>query len=149
CGQNPPTKVPQFEKDIFPILKARCLRCHGGSARKAYLDVRTPALMLQGGDSGPALVRGAAEKSILYQQVAKTAMPPGKASNLTDDQVRLIRDWINAGAPAHQPDKVIAEAPVTAKDRQFWSFRPPVRPKVPPVKDRTRVRTPIDAFVLA
>src|SRR5207245_2054876 len=46
-------------------------------------------------------------------------------------------------------DKVVVEAPITAKDRQFWAFRPPVRPKVPQVKNSARVRTPIDAFILA
>ena len=147
--KNRTTKSPQFEKDIFPILKARCLRCHGGAARKGDLDLRTPDLMFQGGDSGPAVVKGGAEKSVLYQQIVKKAMPPGKAAKLADAEVLLIRDWINAGAPGGHAEKVVVEPAVTAKDRQFWSFRPPFRPEVPRVKDPGRVRTPLDAFVLA
>jgi hypothetical protein len=105
--------------------------------------------MLQGGDSGPAVVKGGAEKSVLYQQIVKKAMPPGKAAKLADAEVLLIRDWINAGAPGGPTEKVVVEPAVTAKDRRFWSFLPPVRPEVPRVKDQGQVRTPLDTFVLA
>src|SRR4051812_6263420 len=49
---------PQFGRAVLPILKARCLKCHGRAQRKGGLSLRPPAAMLEGGDSGPALVRG-------------------------------------------------------------------------------------------
>src|SRR5262249_55481183 len=76
-------------------------------------------------------------------------MPPSKVAKLEDAEALLIRDGTNAGAPGGHAEKVVLEPAVTAKNRQFWSFRPPVRPEVPRVKDPGRVRTPLDAFVLA
>ena len=63
-----------------------------------------------------------------------------------------MRRWIETGATGSP--KPAASAPpepepaVTPEDRSFWSFQPPVRPPVPPVSDRQRVRNPIDAFLL-
>src|SRR5262245_47130956 len=141
-------KAPHFERDILPILNENCLKCHGGTTRKGGLDLRTPRSMIRGGTSGPALVEGSAEKSLLLQQVASRTMPPGQ-KNLTDEQVRTIRNWISSGArsnPLRQPD---ADSPVAVEDRQFWSFRAPIRPAVPAVRHPERVRTPVDAFILA
>ncbi len=146
-GQPTPAgKTARFEHDVLPILRTHCLKCHG-EQRKGGLDLRTPATMLRGGTNGPVLVKGNAAKSVLFGQVATRAMPPGKAVKLTATEIRTVRDWINAGAPAEQPDTV-AET-VTAGDRRFWAFRPPVRPPVPGVRRADRVRTPIDAFLLA
>jgi hypothetical protein len=140
-------KAPTFEKDILPLLKAHCLKCHGAEIKKSGVDLRTPAAMLKGGTSGPVLVRGHADKSLLYEQVAGRKMPPGKAPKLDGAEIALIRTWIDAGALATTPEKPVEE--VTEKDRQFWAFHPPVRSAVPAVKHSERVRTPIDAFVLA
>jgi hypothetical protein len=140
-------KAPRFEKDVLPILSANCLKCHGEQTKKSGLDLRSTATMLKGGTSGPALVKGHADKSLLYEQISKGVMPPEKAPKLSSRQIDTIRDWIDAGALTERPEKPIET--VTAKDREFWSFRPPVRPAVPTVKHAERVRTPIDAFVLA
>jgi hypothetical protein len=73
-------------------------------------------------------------------------MPPGK-NKLTAAQVRIVRDWINAGAPA--APTLPAQSAGSESDRQHWAFRPPVRPPVPGVVHVDRVRTAIDAFLLA
>jgi hypothetical protein len=144
---TPAAKAPRFERDVLPILQARCLKCHGDATRKAGLDLRTPAAMLRGGTGGPVLVKGDAAKSLLFEQVATHTMPPGKTAKLTAAQIQTLRAWIDAGAPADRAETAFAT--VAARDRDFWAFRPPVRPAVPPVKRTDRVRTPIDAFVLA
>src|SRR5207249_3919767 len=77
----------------------------------------------------------------------KQVMPPGKAVKLSDAQITTLRDWINAGALTEQAEKPIEL--VTVKDRDFWAFRPPLRPAIPTVQHMERVRTPIDAFILA
>src|SRR5260221_13704005 len=140
-------KAPIFEKDVLPILTANCLKCHGADVRKSGLDLRSVAVMLKGGDNGPVLVKGKADKSPLYELTANKTMPPEKAPKLTDAQLDTLRRWIEAGAPTEKPERDTLEL-VSEKDRQFWSFRFPVRPAVPAVKAADRVRTPIDAFIL-
>jgi hypothetical protein len=143
---------PQFERDIAPLLTQHCLKCHGLEGRMAGLDLRTPNLILRGGDNGPAVIKGSAEESLLFKRIANSSMPTGDEKKLSAEQVELVRRWIGAGAPAagSYGPFTQAEAPaVTVKDRQFWSFRKPVQPKVPEVRHRDRVVTPIDSFVLA
>src|SRR5947208_14045872 len=143
---------PQFERDVVPLLTQHCLKCHGLEGRMAGLDLRTPSLILRGGDNGPAVVKGSAEESLLFKRIANGSMPPGSEKRLTAEQVETIRRWIVAGAPAAGSYGPVtqAEAPaVTVKDRQFWSFRKPVRPKVPQVVQSNGVRTPINSFVMA
>ncbi len=144
--------APRFEQDVLPVLKAHCLACHGeGKKPKTGLDLRSAAGLLKGGESGPALVPGSGEKSLLLQMIRKGEMPPKSKPRLTAAEVVLLQRWIDAGAPgAHAAAGAdIAAARVTDQDRQFWAFRKPVRPPVPRVRDTGRVRTPVDAFVLA
>src|SRR5262245_56491034 len=91
----PSTKsaVVQFEEQILPILEANCVKCHSGSAAQAGLDVRTRLGLLKGGTSGPAIVVGVAEKSLLYQRIRSGQMPLG-ASPLAAPHVERIRLWI-------------------------------------------------------
>jgi hypothetical protein len=90
--------VPSYEDDIRPLLKAKCLRCHGESALKADLDLRTPAGIRKGGESGPAIVAGKPEKSLLFEKVHSGTMPPGKKDRLSAAEVEKIRHWIADGA---------------------------------------------------
>jgi hypothetical protein len=143
--------VPVFEKEIRPLLEAKCLRCHGGEARKAALDMRGKAGLLKGGESGPAVTPGSAEKSLLWVQIAAGKMPPGK-EKLTTAEKTLLRAWIDGGARGD--DTVVAPTDtgkeVTDADRAFWSFRPPVRPAVPTIRNpKSPIRNPVDAFLLA
>ena len=92
-------REPVFERDVLPLLTARCLKCHGGDAHKSGLDLRSPASMLKGGDSGPAVVKGDADKSLLIQQVASKTMPPGKATKLTEDEVARLPPLDQRRAP--------------------------------------------------
>jgi hypothetical protein len=144
----PPVHPPRFETEVLPLLTARCLKCHGGDRPKAGLDLRTRAGMLRGGETGPALVPGSASKSLLFEMVHKGEMPP-RPGKLTAAEVALLRSWIDGGALAVRRDPAEVETKVTARDRQFWAFRKPVRPAVPVARAHERVRTPIDAFVLA
>src|SRR5262249_11844451 len=143
-----PATTVLFERSVLPILTAHCLKCHGLEAKKAGLDLRTVELMLQGGDSGPAIVKGSAEKRLLYQRIAGRSMPPRIELPLTEASRVLIRRWLDAGAPAETTPVAVApgETPlVSAKDRQFWAFRRPVRPALPQVRCSGRLRSPVDA----
>jgi hypothetical protein len=136
-----PTSL-DFEKNILPILQSRCIKCHGAASPQAGLDVSTKASLLKGGASGAAMVVGKAEKSLLYQRVVSGQMPLG-GPKLSKVELETIRLWIDTGAPAAHPSSLIPHP------SSHWAFQPPQRPAVPKVKSAARVRTPIDAFVLA
>src|SRR5262245_9757509 len=149
----------RFEKEALPILSSRCFSCHGNDKPMAGLDLRSLASVLKGSANGPVVVEGASDKSILIRKVASRSMPtPGMGEPLSDAQIGALRGWIDkahfsspfAQSPTLRTTFNAAEAPeITNKDREFWSFRKPVAQAVPKVKNRNRVRTPIDAFVLA
>lgn len=91
------TAPPQFERDIVPLFRAKCLRCHGDKGRKADLDLRTVAAILKGGESGPAVLAGQPDKSPLYLKVHEGEMPPAKKDRLSAAEVDVIRRWIAEG----------------------------------------------------
>jgi hypothetical protein len=143
-----------FETHIAPIFEARCIKCHGKEQTKAGLDLRRRFAMLEGGDSGPALVPGKPGESLLVQRIEKGEMPPPEEGRLDEKQRLLIRRWIEGGATvAKMPEPPLEEAEAAVRlseeDRRFWAFQPPQRPKLPRVAHREQVRTPIDAFLLA
>jgi hypothetical protein len=149
-AKEPAATALQFERDVQPILAANCVKCHGGAKPKAGLDLQTRTGMLKGGESGPALVPGSAAKSLLFQMISKGEMPPKEKARLTAEQVARVQAWIDGGAPS--VESTVAEAidkKVTEQDRKFWSFQKQVRSPVPRVRHAERVRTPIDAFILA
>ena len=146
-----PAQGPSFERDVLPIFRAHCLKCHGGAKPKLGLDLGTPGTIERGSRNGPVLVKGKANESPLFEQVLDQTMPPGK-DKLSQAETATIRAWIDGGAPAAAPSAPAAaavDAAVSEADRDYWAFRPLARPAVPVVRDRARLRTPIDAFVLA
>lgn len=141
-----PETALTFDKDILPIVKAKCIRCHAGVEPKAGLNLSSPVSLLTGGKSGAVLRIRAAEFSLLYEMVSSGKMPP-VGQKLTTEEKGTIRKWINEGA-----DGVSNAATVDRSDditdSDLWSFRPPVRPTVPLVQQSDRVRNPIDSFIV-
>jgi cytochrome c553 len=143
-----------FEDDVLPILEARCFKCHGAETRKAGLDLRRQFMLVKGGDSGPAIVPGKPDESPLIEMIEKKEMPPKEEDPLEAKQIDLLKRWVAAGAPIkgkqERPlETAEAENSVSDQERQFWAFRPPERRDAPAVNALHRVRTPIDAFLLA
>jgi WD40 repeat protein len=94
-----------FEKDILPVLSANCLACHNRTKAKADLVLETPAEILKGGESGPAVMPKNADGSLLLKVSAHRqdpVMPPkgnkAAAKDLTPEQLGLVKLWINQGA---------------------------------------------------
>src|SRR6266545_3170375 len=150
-------EVALTQHDVIPIMLRHCTACHGRHKQEANLDLRTPAAMLRGGKSGPAVVPGKPAESRVVQRITAGEMPPPKrlveacVKPVEKAELDTLTKWIAAGAPVVdvQPD-VQTTAPdtlVTDKDRDFWAFRPPLRPDLP--KTKGRAANPIDAFVLA
>ncbi|MGH7172715.1 MAG: PSD1 and planctomycete cytochrome C domain-containing protein [Gemmataceae bacterium] len=146
-----PVTPPSFESRIRPLFKVYCLDCHGaGEKLRGGLDLRLRRLTVEGGDSGPAIVPGKVDDSLLYQRVRDGEMPPGK-SKLSQTDVAKIARWIAGGARVGRPEpKTLPKGMyITSEDRAFWSLQPIRRLPVPSVRAADRVRTPIDAFLLA
>ncbi|MEX0713797.1 MAG: DUF1549 domain-containing protein, partial [Pirellulales bacterium] len=147
-----PGRTLVFEHDVVPILTQHCLKCHGLEARKASLDLRTAGLAARGGDSGPAIVAGDTELSLLWQRVADGSMPPEGELPLSDSKKETLRQWIAAGAQAlDASDAGPTEGPpeVSDSDREFWAFQRPAQTAPPAVAGMAQVATPIDAFLLS
>ena len=116
------------------------------------MDLRSLPLIRKGSKRGGVLEPGSAERSLLYQKLAAKEMPPGDALKPTDAHIATIKTWIDAGAPARYQGGPLGEdelPALTDGDRQWWAFRKPVRPAIPMIHNVDRVRTPIDAFLLA
>jgi hypothetical protein len=149
-GQEAPQKADSaalelFEKKIRPLLHAQCFKCHGPEKQKAGLRVDSRSALLKGGDSGPALVPGAAEKSLLLKALRQTdadlVMPPLKSGpKLPATALLEIETWINAGAPF----PASGEPPPA----RHWAFEPLGDP-APADAGIGGARTRVDAFLLA
>ncbi len=145
-----PNASPVFESQVRPILKTHCFQCHGEEEkREAQLDLRLARLIAKGGESGPALVAGKHDESLLWKRIASGEMPPGE-KKLKESERRIIAAWIDAGAKTARPEpEAVSDDDVTDEERSFWSFQPIRRPNVPRVLRLDAVRTPVDAFLLA
>ena len=144
-----------FERKIRPVLSDKCYQCHSATSEKIKggLRVDTKEGLLRGGDTGPAIVAGAPEKSLLIQAVHYTdkdlQMPPGDKP-LSPQEIRDLETWVKMGAPDPR-DGTAAHAYKVDFDgaRKHWAFQPVKCPPVPAVEDRDSwVRTAVDSFVL-
>jgi len=99
-GSNPAASAPvsvSFSKDIVPIFQNSCVNCHGGEKTSKALDLKTFASTMAGSQSGAMIVPGDAANSKLIQSVQLGKMPK-RGTKLTPDQIKLLVDWVNAGA---------------------------------------------------
>ena len=143
-----------FREKIEPVLAAECYQCHSSRAEdvKGGLRLDSRAAMLQGGDSGPAVVPGEVDESLLIQAIRHEdglAMPP-KKPKLPDATIADFATWVKMGAPA--PAEEEASAPRSRgrdEARRHWAFQPVARVAPPKVEDAAWVKSPVDAFVLA
>ena len=141
-----------FEVHVRPILKAHCFQCHGEAGEKeGGLDLRLRRFIVAGGESGPAFVANAPAESLLLERVRSGEMPPGDDKRLSDADVRTIEAWINTGAKTTREEpQEVGDGPLfTEEERNYWAFQSVQRPAIPQLSEMSRVRTPIDAFLLA
>ena len=146
-----------FETSIRPLLAERCYKCHSAGAEKLKggLKVDHISSLLQGGDSGPALVPGKPDESRLIESVrfgnVDLQMPPRK--KLRQAEIQLLEEWVRRGAP--WPDEPPPEGgqgddfDLEARRDSFWCWQP-IRDVAPPRLERADwARSDIDRFILA
>jgi hypothetical protein len=145
-----------FEKEVHPILAAKCLKCHGGEEKVAsefYLTSR--AAVIAGGELGSAvdLAKPAASQLLEAVRYEGLEMPP--SGKLSPAEIDVLTRWVKEGLPwparlEKKPPRHEKKKPgITDEDRKFWAYQPVREPPVPSVKNSAWVRTPIDAFILA
>jgi hypothetical protein len=140
--------VPVFgavrPEEALAILEKRCIQCHGEKVGLSGLRLTSRENLLKGGAHGPSIKPGSASQSRLWQAVSgaiKPSMPP--TGKLPDDEVAVLREWIDQGAPW-----VVGITPTAQSD--WWAFQTAVKPAVPKIPGAEYpAEYPIDAFILA
>ena len=141
-----------FEHDIRPILKAHCIQCHGEEEKpKGGIDLRLRHFMDGKTEDGArVLVAGKPDDSELVRVIREGEMPK-KGKKLTAAELEMLERWVTEGArtaraePASLPPGPL----ITDEDRARWCYQSITCPPVPQLENAERVRTPIDAFILA
>ena len=150
AGPSPQPASVDFVRQVAPIFKQHCLRCHGPSKQEGGLRLHNAAGALAGGDSGPVIQPGDGTASHLIDRIGIAeedgGMPP-EGERLTKDQVAALRAWIDQGA--RWPRDVVLDLPgLSSAKASHWSFQPIERPPVPTLRNGNWVRNKIDAFVV-
>ena len=150
-----PEALKFFESKVRPLLVNQCQECHGPQKKKGGLRLDNLPYILQGGETGAAIVPGDAEKSLLIKAVnyddKDLQMPPDE--KMKPAEIAILKQWIAMGAP--WPEAEVASAKtmhkpgqITEEDRKWWAFQKVAEPKVP-AANLGAVRNPIDGFVQA
>ena len=135
----------RYEQSVKPLLRQRCVACHGALKQKGGLRLDTAAGLRRGGETGPAAQPGDSADSLLLQRIAaedpdERMPPPHEGEPFTAGQRQVLQEWIEAGMPA--PADEVPEA----DPRQHWSFGAVPPPILPPAI-QARGGNPIDAFL--
>src|ERR1041385_179681 len=148
-----PAQTQFFESKIRPVLVNNCYKCHSQQSEKVKggLLLDTKDGLLKGGTTGPAVVPGDPEKSLLIKAIRYTdpdlQMPP-KDKKLSDEEIANLTAWVKMGAP---DPRVATVAQKEWKDsgKNHWAWQKLTKPAVPEVQDASWPKTPVDNFILA
>ncbi|HVW00727.1 MAG TPA: DUF1549 domain-containing protein, partial [Planctomycetaceae bacterium] len=141
--------LQHFEAKVRPLLVEHCQKCHGVKKQSGGLRLDSRQALLTGGDTGPAVVPGKPEESLLVAAIRQTGdleMPP--SGKLPETQIEAVAEWVRAGAPWPATVDTTAEK-LLEKQRQHWAFQPISHPTPPEVREAGWIRSPVDRFVLA
>jgi mono/diheme cytochrome c family protein len=94
----PPSDSVSFSQNVAPILTDHCLKCHGGERTKEGYDVNSYDKVMAGSNNGDMIVPGNSGKSEFIRLIKIGKMPPRKEPRLSPEQIRLLADWVDAGA---------------------------------------------------
>jgi hypothetical protein len=148
-----PAQLQFFENRVRPVLAENCYKCHSDQAEKVkgglLLDSRDG--VLKGGDTGPAIVSGDPDHSLLIKAVRYTnpdlQMPP-KGNQLPETAIADLVAWVKMGAPDPRGATAVQKN-WAASSKSHWAWQPLTRPSIPAVQDSAWTKTPIDNFILA
>ena len=158
-AQTPtPADLEFFESKIRPLLVEHCYECHSGDADpiQAGIRVDSRAGLLRGGDSGPAIVPGQTDESLLLEAVRYETFEMPPRGKLPDAEIELLQRWVAMGAPwpdEAEPDGDPGREPggfdLQGRTDSHWCWQPIRDPRPPQVTDETWPRDDADRFILA
>lgn len=149
-------QVEFFEKEVRPLLSQHCYSCHSVNAEKlkAGLYVDSRAALLRGGDSGPAIVPGDADASLLIEAVRYESyeMPP--KGKLPAKDIATLEQWVAMGAPWPKEDPPSSNAvrpdfDLQKRKSEHWVWQPVQSPAIPEVANKQWPRNDADHFILS
>ncbi len=137
-----------FESKIRPVLVKECYKCHSIEAKKSQGGFRldTRKSLRDGGESGPAIVPGKPEESLLIEALRHESFEMPPSGRLDDAIIEDFVVWIQRGAP--DPRRGKSRSDQSTDSALHWSFQAPVRPSIPQVQNDAWPRTDLDYFIL-
>jgi len=141
-----------FETKIRPVLAKHCYECHAADSTKigGKLLLDSPSEMITGGESGPALIAGDPEASLIIQALHYDGLEMPPKAPLPPAVIADFVQWIKMGAPDPRPASPTAAKPQPSTDpATLWAYQPPIPATPPPIRTADWPRSPIDAFILA
>lgn len=152
-----PDHLRFFESKIRPVLVEHCYSCHSADSRElgGGLQVDGRDGLLKGGDSGPAIVSGRPDASLLIKAIKQTdrdlIMPPKESGKkLPDSVIADFELWVRSGAPDPRSDLPKAKKkydPSAAQD--WWAWKPRKQIVPPQMEGSAWIKDPIDRYILA
>jgi Protein of unknown function (DUF1553)/Protein of unknown function (DUF1549)/Planctomycete cytochrome C len=152
-------EIEFFENRIRPFLALECYNCHGAEKAEGNLRLDSRDALLRGGDSGPAIVPGKADDSLLIQSIKhqhEDFQMPMDRPKLADSVISDFVQWVNQGAfdPRDKPSDAEKSPardwkPVFEERKRWWSLQPPKKPELPKVQRQSWSTHPVDQFILA
>ena len=135
-----------YSKDVLPIFKENCIKCHGPEKQKSGLRIDLRSSLIKGGDSGLAAIKpgnwdGSFLMDVLTHKDEDMAMPP-KGGKLEETEINKIKQWVDSGAfwPGQMKNDLKDEI-------SLWSFKKIVKPKIPLNVISEPDPNPVDAFI--
>ncbi|QDT66796.1 Planctomycete cytochrome C [Calycomorphotria hydatis] len=151
-----PAELEFFEQKVRPLLANHCYSCHSAEAKKLQAGLYVDSLqgMLQGGDSGEAIVPGDPDGSLLMEAVRFESyeMPP--KGKLADDEIAVLEKWIKIGAPWPKEETPVAKRDepkfdLQARKQAHWVWQPLNTPQRPAVKNTSWPTSDVDYYILS
>jgi mono/diheme cytochrome c family protein len=116
-----------FEKEVRPLLVKRCFECHGGTKAGGGLSLASAKGWEKGGESGPAIVPGKPDESLLIEAInyGKLEMPPvDKGGQLPKEEIAVLTKWVQIGAPDPRDGNETIGGMSRESAQTWWAFQP-------------------------
>jgi mono/diheme cytochrome c family protein len=144
-----------FENHVRPVLLERCVGCHGPNKQESGLRLDSRDSMLKGGQSGPAIIAGKPDDSLLIEAVRREGLEMPPDVELPPEEVAALETWVRSGAV--WPGGAMPSADITLGDQKrlfkeaktHWAFQPVKKPPIPAVENEEWCQTPVDRFIMA
>jgi len=143
-----------FEKQVRPLLAARCTECHGPKKQESGLRLDNRAAILRGGDRGASAAPNDMNSLLLTAVRGKDddlVMPPDEKP-LSPAEIAILEKWVKASLPwgeTASPAIVTVEQRIVNHRGKHWAYQHVAKPQLPAVSDPSWQQTGVDAFVLS